>query len=153
MLCISVKPPWSEFIIAGIKTVENRTWTSSYRGPLIIHASSNFDSLWDINQSLNLLIPANHHLKKMHYARGGSPAPMHLGHLVGAVRMTNATPLTINSPFSEPGLIHHLYTNALRFPNPFPYKGKTKLFDVPLTSLPDSLQTLITNHFNPDPHP
>ena len=43
MKCISIRQPWAWLIIKGVKPVENRTWSSSYRGPLLIHASLTFD--------------------------------------------------------------------------------------------------------------
>ena len=36
---LTVKQPWASLLVAGIKTVENRTWTTKYRGPLAIHAA------------------------------------------------------------------------------------------------------------------
>ena len=35
---LTVRQPWASLIIAGIKDVENRTWKTTYRGTLIIHA-------------------------------------------------------------------------------------------------------------------
>ena len=40
---ISVRQPWAYLIVAGYKPVENRTWNTSYRGPLLIHASQAMD--------------------------------------------------------------------------------------------------------------
>jgi hypothetical protein len=39
MKCITVREPWAELIASGSKTVENRTWRTHYRGPLLIHAA------------------------------------------------------------------------------------------------------------------
>lgn len=39
MKTLSVRQPWADLIIRGIKDIENRTWTTAYRGPLLIHAS------------------------------------------------------------------------------------------------------------------
>jgi hypothetical protein len=39
MKIISVKQPYAWLIVAGHKNIENRTWTTRYRGPLLIHAS------------------------------------------------------------------------------------------------------------------
>ncbi len=39
MRAISIKQPWATLIVKGIKNVENRSWTSAYRGELVIHAS------------------------------------------------------------------------------------------------------------------
>jgi hypothetical protein len=36
---LSVRQPYATLICAGIKTVENRTWKTDYRGRILIHAS------------------------------------------------------------------------------------------------------------------
>lgn len=36
MRALSVKNPWAELIASGRKRIELRTWTTSYRGPVII---------------------------------------------------------------------------------------------------------------------
>jgi hypothetical protein len=36
---LSVQQPYATLICAGVKTVENRTWKTDYRGKLLIHAS------------------------------------------------------------------------------------------------------------------
>jgi len=38
-VAISVKQPWAALIVAGLKTVEVRTWPTRRRGPVLIHAS------------------------------------------------------------------------------------------------------------------
>jgi hypothetical protein len=49
MICktLSVKQPYAACICAGVKTVENRTWKTSYRGRLLIHASGDEWSFFD----------------------------------------------------------------------------------------------------------
>jgi hypothetical protein len=55
MKVLSVKNPWAYLIVYGfdfgnktggfkIKDVENRTWETKYRGPLLIHCSKNLDA-------------------------------------------------------------------------------------------------------------
>lgn len=39
MKALSIRQPWAWLILQGFKPVENRTWETLYRGPLIIHAS------------------------------------------------------------------------------------------------------------------
>jgi hypothetical protein len=39
MKTLSVRQPYAWLIVAGFKTIENRTWRTNYRGPLQIHAS------------------------------------------------------------------------------------------------------------------
>ncbi len=40
---LSVQQPWAWLICFGEKDVENRTWTTNYRGLLLIHASLTID--------------------------------------------------------------------------------------------------------------
>lgn len=35
---LTIRQPWASLIAAGVKTVETRSWSTSYRGPLLIHA-------------------------------------------------------------------------------------------------------------------
>lgn len=37
--CLVVKNPWALMLVDGIKDIENRTWNTSYRGPLLIKSS------------------------------------------------------------------------------------------------------------------
>ena len=55
MKIISIKQPWASLIIAGgtnirtgaidQKNIENRTWSTSYRGPVLFHASLRADTI------------------------------------------------------------------------------------------------------------
>ena len=35
---LSIRQPWAWLILNGYKDLENRTWRTDYRGPLLIHA-------------------------------------------------------------------------------------------------------------------
>lgn len=39
-MALSIRQPWAWLIVHGGKDVENRTWTTRFRGPLLIHAGS-----------------------------------------------------------------------------------------------------------------
>jgi hypothetical protein len=45
MRIITVRQPWASLIVAGVKDVENRTWPTSYRGPVLIHAGKRPDAI------------------------------------------------------------------------------------------------------------
>ena len=45
MKIISIKRPWAEFVVSGAKDVENRSWSTLYRGPLLVHASLKVDPI------------------------------------------------------------------------------------------------------------
>lgn len=36
---ISLRQPWASLVVHGRKTIETRSWSTPYRGPLLIHAS------------------------------------------------------------------------------------------------------------------
>ena len=43
MKALSIMQPWAWLIVNGWKDLENRTWQTNYRGPLLIHASKQYD--------------------------------------------------------------------------------------------------------------
>ncbi len=43
MIALSVKQPWASMIASGKKTIETRTWTTAYRGPILICAGQSPD--------------------------------------------------------------------------------------------------------------
>ena len=45
MKIISIRQPWASLIVSGAKDVENRTWSTRYRGPILIHASRTVDKI------------------------------------------------------------------------------------------------------------
>lgn len=45
VVALSIHQPWIEMIVCGIKQVENRRWTTTYRGPLVLHASQSLDTV------------------------------------------------------------------------------------------------------------
>ena len=42
MKCLTVTQPWASLIAIGAKRIESRSWSTSYRGPLAIHAAKGF---------------------------------------------------------------------------------------------------------------
>jgi hypothetical protein len=56
---LSIRQPWAHLIVAGIKQIENRTWTTRYRGPLLIHAGQLWhdETIADIERRHRIAIP------------------------------------------------------------------------------------------------
>lgn len=48
MRVLSIKQPWASLIVHGKKDIENRSWWTSYRGPVLIHAGKKPDDVSDI---------------------------------------------------------------------------------------------------------
>lgn len=42
MKALSIQQPWAWLICNGYKDVENRTWRSAFRGPVLIHAGKKY---------------------------------------------------------------------------------------------------------------
>lgn len=53
MRAITIKQPWAQLIAEGFKDVENRTWSTRWRGPLLIHAGLQCDVLARIPAELD----------------------------------------------------------------------------------------------------
>ncbi len=50
MKALSIKQPWAWLIVSGHKDIENRAWSTSYRGRVLIHAGKRYDGYrydWD----------------------------------------------------------------------------------------------------------
>ncbi len=43
MKCISLHQPWASLVVLGAKKFETRSWPTSYRGPLLIHAAKKWN--------------------------------------------------------------------------------------------------------------
>jgi len=42
---ISIRQPWAWLVVNGYKDIENRTWFTKLRGPVLIHAGANTEDL------------------------------------------------------------------------------------------------------------
>lgn len=40
MRAITLRQPWASLFVAGAKLIETRSWSTPYRGPLVVHASA-----------------------------------------------------------------------------------------------------------------
>jgi hypothetical protein len=45
MKIISIKQSWASLIVSCVKGIENRSWPTRYRGPVLIHASQRADDV------------------------------------------------------------------------------------------------------------
>jgi hypothetical protein len=58
MKALSVRQPWARAIVTGLKPIENRTWQTNYRGPLLIHAGQRDDpDGFQVLESHGIVIP------------------------------------------------------------------------------------------------
>ena len=126
---ISLRQPWAALVVAGLKTVEVRTWPTRRRGPILIHASKIVDERpegWS-------------HISTPELKRAAAL----LGGIVGAVELTDcieydsadsfaaAVPHHYNAPswFKPPRLYGFAFGNAKALPF-VKLPGNTNFFPV-----------------------
>lgn len=124
--CLSVRQPYASwlanpqiFVDAKMhpKTIENRDWQTSYRGPLLIHASKGFEQ--DAFDEWDGYLP-----ESVSRDRASYPA----GAIIGIGEMEDCIEASSNPWFV--GDYGWMLQNA-RPLEPIPYKGALRLFDVP----------------------
>jgi hypothetical protein len=56
---ISIRQPWAALIVHGFKDIENRSWATRYRGPVLVHASlrPSVHSLAKVGRQLGIDLP------------------------------------------------------------------------------------------------
>lgn len=125
--CISVRQPWSELIVAGIKNVENRSRISHYRGLLLIHSSKKIDCKWSNRLSDDGVDIVKKHLKSI-----STPIEsLKRGCIVGMVNQygcVNPYHLCL-SVWHEPEFYGLLFRDSVRFDKPIPYNGQLGIFN------------------------
>jgi hypothetical protein len=76
-LAITLTQPWAQLVVGGQKLIETRSWSTRYRGRLLIHAAK------DMPESARTF--ASDH--------GWAPDRMARGAIVGAVRLVDVLPV------------------------------------------------------------
>lgn len=126
MKALTVCQPWAWAIAEGLKRVENRTWPTSHRGWLLIHAGRSRD--WFTPETVAALAEASGR------ASIPSASSMHYGAFVAVARLARCDRL-MDSPerdhrFAE-GPWCWLFEDVSRCSWPVPCRGAQGLWEVP----------------------
>jgi hypothetical protein len=115
MKTLSVRQPYAWLIVAGFKTIENRTWRTTYRGPLQIHASQTLEAgaIDKIEAAFGIVID------RSQLYRGG---------IVGRVTLVDIVTRSSSPWFAGPFGWVLERPRVLRFK---PWRGERGLFDAP----------------------
>src|SRR5262245_48946606 len=115
MKALTVCNPWSWAIIFGPKRIENRTWATHYRGPLLIHSGISRTWLGSEGDSLPELPPYD---------------ALVYGAILGVVDVVDCVPIAScrGEPFASGPWCWRL-ANPRPLETPIPYRGKPGLFD------------------------
>lgn len=121
MRILSIRQPWAWLIVNGLKDIENRNWTTGYRGSLLIHAGKQFedDAIHWILARLDPDERQKFPMRKSAFQRGG---------IVGIATLTDV--VTTHESKWFVGRYGFVLKDAQ--PLPFmPLPGQLGLFDAP----------------------
>ena len=79
MRVLTIREPWASLIGQGLKKIETRSWPTSYRGTLYIHAGKNIIPKKDERRN-----------KGLEYLKGGS---LHYGEIFIRCQLTDCIPI------------------------------------------------------------
>jgi len=116
--CLSIRQPWVQLILDGIKDVENRSWQTLYRGPLLIQAG--------LRVERDLVARY-----RREAARRGArwPEVLPTGGILGIVNLVDCAERS-KSKWHNRGAIGWVLREPMHIPM-LSYKGRLGLFDVP----------------------
>jgi hypothetical protein len=121
MKALSIQQPWAALIVAGVKPVENRSWRTAHRGPLLIHAGREFDN------AAMVAIEKGRHPVTLRPWRPPVLA-MQFGGIVGVAEVVDCVESHESEWFSGPFAFVLAGARALPFRA---WRGQLGLFDVP----------------------
>ena len=135
MKAISLQNPWAQLVVSGFKTVEAKTWTTDYRGELLICSKARSDKSLEkavldvIEEETDLAFEQSEFFV--------------IGAVLGKVLLVDSRPLTeddLEESWMDPAeleaaetpLYAWVFDNAEPIAEPIEVKGKPRLFDVEL---------------------
>lgn len=124
MKALSIRQPWAWLIVNGYKDIENRSWRTNYRGPVLIHASSRKPTKVEVAH-------ARYILSTQIGAEAAREMPDRNGFkLGGIVGVATITGWCVDAPLSPWffGPIGHKLANARALPFK-PMKGRLSFFE------------------------
>lgn len=142
---LTLTQPWATLIALGAKRIETRSWQTSYRGELAIHAGKGlgeFDSeaeLWIrcLTDPFRAALTAGGYANPGHLPRGKIVAVVNLDSIwrlmAGGIEGFSPQPPANELAFGNyaPGRFGFLLTDSRPLPEPIPCRGALSLWEVP----------------------
>ncbi|KVM92290.1 ASCH domain-containing protein [Burkholderia stagnalis] len=127
MKALSIRQPWAWLVAAVNKDIENRTWRTSYRGPLLIHASAGM-TRQEYEDAFQFALEAGG-IQLAHRMPGVKE--LERGAIIGLADLFDVvSPSRRASPWHIEGCYGLAVRNARQLPF-IPYTGRLGIFDVP----------------------
>jgi hypothetical protein len=145
MKCLSLWQPWASLIAVGAKLIETRSWSTSHRGPVAIHAAA----LWGHKQYqlchsgvfYRALSAGGAFVPDMRTPRRRPPFCLPLGCIVAVAKVVDCFQITpMSRPLDDRELAFGNYetgrygwelSDIVRLERPIPFKGRQGLFTLP----------------------
>jgi len=139
-ICLSMHQPWASLLVIGVKLHEGRTWYSSHRGKLWIHAASKVPTQQEVEQ-LQTFYELHSGIKPYQY-----PPHYPTSCLVGCVDVVDVLPQEEYREVFPDGESNSPYVFVCENPQEllikFPMSGKHKLFQLDSKILKAAQQTI-----------
>ena len=123
MKAITIKQPYANLIVDGIKDIENRSWATKYRGRILIHAAAK-----PIKLAFEVCGEATVREIAMATSLNHAEENDLFGCIIGSVEIVDCVQHHI-SEWAIPFDYHWVLANPIRFLEPIPVKGKLSLWD------------------------
>ena len=128
MKALSIRSPWWWYILHGGKDIENREWSTKYRGPVLVHASK-WHGLQEIDGD-------NDFAARIARTAGYDLAPPTLAalHAARGCIVGRATIVDCVSRSASPwffGRRGFALADPVAFARPIPFTGARRWFEVP----------------------
>ncbi len=121
MKALSVRQPWAWLIVHGFKDIENRTWRTGYRGPVLIHAGKKVDV-----EAIELI--------REQFPEIELPLDFETGGIVGASWIEDCVESSTSPWFCGPCGFVLSMASPCEF---VPYRGQLGFFDVGIQTVAD----------------
>lgn len=123
MKALSVRQPWAWLIVNGFKDIENRSWNTKHRGPVLIHASSKRPTVAEVQIARAIL-------RQTHGNAAATFMPsadnFSLGGFVGVATITGTCQSSSSPWFFGPVGYQLKDAKPVRF---YPFRGRLSFFE------------------------
>lgn len=141
---LTLHQPWTTFVVAGTKGYETRSWRTSYRGWLAVHAGASIPSYLGLGRRGTMQL-GEYEVEKDRSGlllRGGAlsqPYRLPLGAIVAVVELVDCLPMTTHADIGDPEcvVVHGDGTIDYSVPLDRPAPGPASVVRLDAPEVPD----------------
>ena len=117
MRALSIRQPWAWLVVNGFKDIENRTWSTGFRGRIYVHAGQR-------------MVADDYPEQREYISRAGIVIPFNLGRgaIVGEVTITGCVSSSDSPWFCGP--YGFTLEEPVAYEDPISYRGQLGFFTV-----------------------